>query len=121
MSLGIIEVITLLMSLSGLSVSNNPKPPTADQALEFALVDADLVAHFDAASVIPGNYKVLTALPNQPQVKASPELARTVRKAVAEIDGPRGLVKNMVGIDITTDVSDATAFLRIVPQHEPNM
>lgn len=121
MSFGIIEVITLLMGLSGLSVQPNPRAPTADQALEYAVADADLVAHFDAASVIPGNYKVLTALQNQPQIKASPELARAVRKAVAEIDGPRGLVKNMIGIDITTDVSDATAFLRMVPKQEPNV
>ncbi len=121
MSFGIIEVITLLMGLSGLSVQPNPRAPTADQALEYAVPDADVVAHFDAASVIPGNYKILTALQNQPQIKASPELARAVRKAVAEIDGPRALVKNMVGVDITTDVSDATAFVRIVPKQEPNV
>ncbi|HEY5947759.1 MAG TPA: hypothetical protein VIV40_19800 [Kofleriaceae bacterium] len=121
MSFGIIEVITLLMGLSGFSVQNNPKAPTADQALEYAVADADVVAHFDAASVIPGNYKVLTSLQNQPQIKASPELAKLVRKAIAEIDGPRGLVKNMVGIDLTTDVSDATAFLRIVPKQDPNL
>lgn len=121
MSFGIIEVITLLMGLSGLSVQANPKAPTADQALEYAVADADIVAHFDAASVIPGNYKVLTSLQNQPQIKASPELAKAVRKAVAEIDGPRGLVKNMVGVDITTDISDATAFLRIVPKQDPNV
>ena len=121
MSFGIIEVITLLMGLSGLGVQQNPKAPTAEQALEFAVADADIVAHFDAASVIPGNYKVLTSLQNQPQIKASPELAKAVRKAVAEIDGPRGLVKNMVGVDITTDISDATAFVRIVPKQEPNI
>ena len=66
MSFGIIEVITLLMGLSGLSVQNNPKAPTADVALEYAVADADIVAHFDAASVIPGNYKVLTELFNMP-------------------------------------------------------
>lgn len=121
MSFGIIEVITLLMSLSGFSVSQNPKAPTADQALEYAVADADLVAHFDAASVIPGNYKVLTSLQNQPQIKSSPELARTVRKVVTEIEGPRALVKNMVGVDVTTDVADATAFVRFVPKGEPDV
>src|SRR5690348_10235573 len=104
MSFGIIEVITLLMGLSGFSVSHNPKAPTADQALEYAVADADVVARFDAASVIPGNYKVLTSLQNQPQIKASPELARMVRKTVTEIEGPRALVKNMIGVDVTTDV-----------------
>lgn len=121
MSLGIIEVITLLMGLSGLGVQHNPKPATPEQALEFAVADADVVAHVDAASIIPGNYKMLTSLQNQPQIKASPELAKAVRKVVAELDGPRGLVKNMVGIDITTDISDATAFVRVVPQQDPNV
>jgi hypothetical protein len=119
-SFGIIEVITLLMGLSGLSVQNNPKAPTADQALEYAVADADLVAHFDAVSVIPGNYKVLTSLQNNPQIKASPELAKAVRKAIAEIDGPRGLAKMQFGVDITTDVHDATAFVRVVPKQDPN-
>lgn len=121
MSFGIIEVITLLLGLSGFSVQNNPKAPTADQALEFAVADADIVAHFDAASVIPGNYKVLTSLQNNPQIKASPELAKMVRRAIGEIDGPRGLVKAQLGIDLTTDVYDATAFLRIVPKQDPNV
>lgn len=121
MSLGIVEVITLLMALSGLSIQPNPRAPTAEQALEYAVADADVVVHFDAASVFPGNYRILTGLPNQPQIKASPQLSRAVRKAVAEIDGPRALVKNMVGVDITTDVSDATAFVRVVPAQEPQL
>jgi len=119
MSLGIIEVITLLMQLSGFSVANNPKAPTAEQALEYAVADADIVAHFDAVSVIPGNYKVLTSLQNQPQIKASPELAKAVRKATTEIEGPRGFIKGQFGVDLTSDIYDATAFLRIVPQQDP--
>ena len=121
MSFGIVEVITLLMGLSGFSVQNNPKAPTPEAALEYAISDADVVAHFDALAVIPHNYKVLTSLQNQPQIKANPELAKAVRKAVAEIDGPRGLVKQMTGIDLTTDISDATAFVRIVPKQDPNL
>jgi len=119
--IGIIEVITLLMGLAGFSIGTNPKAPTAAQALEYAVADADIVAHLDATSLIPGNYKVLTQLQNQPQIKASPELAKTVRKALAEIDGPRGLLKSTTGIDVTTDVSDATAFVRFVPKQEPVM
>jgi len=85
------------------------------------VADADVIAHVDVGALVPNNYKVLTNLPNQPQIKASPELAKAVRKMVAEIDGPRGLVKGMTGIDLITDVSDLTAFVQIVPrQDEPN-
>jgi hypothetical protein len=121
MGIGIVEIITLLMGLAGFSVGTNPNAPTGDQALQYAMSDADIVVHFDAGSVIPNNYKVLKNLQNQPQIKASPELAKAVRKMVAEVDGPRGLAQQMVGVDLTTDVSDATAFIKINKGSDPNL
>jgi hypothetical protein len=121
MGIGIVEIITLLMGLAGFSVGTNPNAPTGDQALQYAMSDADIVVHFDAGSVIPNNYKVLKNLQNQPQIKASPELAKAVRKMVAEVDGPRGLAQQMVGVDLTTDVSDATAFIKINKGSDPNV
>src|SRR4051794_39671602 len=115
MSVGIIEVVSLLLGLNGFGVQANPKAPNADQALEYAVPDADLVAHFDAVSVIPGNYKALTQLADQPSIKGSPELAKEVRDLVMQIEAPRGMVKGMTGIDLTTDIYDATAFVQIVP------
>jgi hypothetical protein len=120
MSVGIIEVVSLLLGLNGFGVQPNPKAPSADQALEYAVPDADLVAHFDAVSVIPGNYKALTQLVDQPSIKGSPELAKEVRDLVTQIEAPRGMVKGMTGIDLTSDIYDATAFVQIVPGHDPN-
>jgi hypothetical protein len=120
MNVGIVELITLLMGLSGFSVGTNPKAPTPEAALEYALPDADLIAHVDAGAVIPHNYKILTNLPNHPQIKASPELAKAVRKMVAEVEGPRGLVKQMTGLDLATDISDATAFVKVNANQEPS-
>src|SRR5215216_6390185 len=97
--LGVIEVISLLLGLSGFGVQPNPKAPTPDQALQYALPDADLIVQFDAASVIPHNFKVLTNLPNQPQIKSSPELAKMVRKAIGEVESARGIAKIASGID----------------------
>jgi len=120
MDFGIVELITLLMGVSGFSVGTNPKAPTPEASLQYAVADADFIAHFDVGAVVPSNYKVLANLPNQPQIKASPELAKAIRKMVAEVDGPRGLVKGMTGIDLTSDISDATAFFQIVPKQDPN-
>ncbi|MBA3457122.1 MAG: hypothetical protein H0T42_28825 [Deltaproteobacteria bacterium] len=120
MSFGIVEVITLFLGMSGFGLQTNPKAPTAEQSLMYAMPDADVVVHFDAASVVPGNYKVLQNLPNQPQIKATPELAKMVRQAIGEVEGARGLAKGMTGIDLVTDISDATIFLQIVPQQDPN-
>ena len=75
-SFGIIEVITLLMGLSGLGVQNNPKARTADVALEYAVADADVIAHFDAASVIPEHGK--KAASNTPDLVALPRARRNL-------------------------------------------
>src|SRR5689334_19670820 len=88
--LGFVEVILLLLGLSNVGLQANPNPPTADASLQYAMADADIVLHVDAATFVPNNYKVLMQLGNQPQIKASPELSKLVREAVAEIDGMRG-------------------------------
>src|SRR4051812_35074094 len=118
---GIVEIIALLLSLAGFGLQSNPKAPTADQALEYAMPDADVVVRFDAAAVIPGNYKVLTSLVDQPQIKASPELQKLVRQAINEIEGARGLAKSTTGIDFTTDVYDGTLFLQVPAQGDPKV
>jgi hypothetical protein len=118
---GLVDVITLLLGLSGFGLQNNPKPPTPEASLQYAIADADVVVHFDAASVIPGNYKKLTELADQPQIKASPDLAKAVRKAVTEVDAGRGLVKGLTGIDLATDIADATLFVQVkVGGGDPN-
>src|SRR4051812_49341433 len=110
---GIVDVITLLLGLSGFGLQPNPKPPTPEASLQYAIADADVVVHFDAASVIPGNYRKLTELGDNPQIKASPDLAKLVRQGVTEVDSARGLVKTMTGIDLATDIADATMFVQI--------
>ena len=119
MSFGIIEIITLLLGMAGFGLSANPKAPTADQALRYAVDDADVAVHLDAASIVPGNFKLLSQLADQPQIKASRELQKMVREAVGQIEGGRGMAKLATGLDVTTDISDATAFFRIVPHADP--
>ncbi|MEO6773687.1 MAG: hypothetical protein ABI467_11815 [Kofleriaceae bacterium] len=114
MSFGIVEIISLLLSLGGLGLSPNPKPPTVDASLQYGVPDADLVVHFDAASVVPGNFKVLEQLPVQPEIQASPELARAARQLVNEVEGPRNMAKGMIGFDPVNDLSDVTAFVKHV-------
>lgn len=117
---GFVEIITLLLGLSGFGIQPNPKAPTPDVSLQYAMPDADVVVHFDVGAVVPNNYKVLTQLPNNPGIKASPELSKMVRKAINEIEGGRGLAKTATGIDLAADVNDATVFFRIVPNRDPS-
>ena len=69
--LGFVEVILLLLGLSNFGLQANPTPPTADASLQYAMPDADVVLHVDAATFVPNNYRALTQLENQPQIKAS--------------------------------------------------
>jgi len=119
MSLGLVEVISLMLGLGGFGVEHNPNAPSPDVALQYALPDADLVVHFDAAAVVPKNYKVLTSLPNTPAIKSSPELVDGIRKMIGEVEGVRGIAKMATGVDLVSDVNDATVFLRIVPKQAP--
>lgn len=110
---GIVEIISLLMGMSGFGVQANPKAPTADASLQYALPDPDVVVHFDAIPVVPNNYKALTALPNNPAIRASKELSEMIRKSITQVEGARGMAKAATGIDVVTDVYDATVFLKI--------
>jgi len=120
MSFGIIDVITLLLGMAGFGLTPNPHPPTADQALRYAIADADIVAHIDAASLIPRNYKLLSQLADQPQVRSSPELKKLLREVTGEIEGARGIAKLTTGIDATADIADATAFLQLASLSRPS-
>ena len=122
MGFGIVEVIALLLGLSGFGLQNNPKAPTPDQALEFAMPDADITAHVDIGAIVPGNYKILLSLADQPAIRSSPDLVKMVKDVVMQVEGGRGALKTMTGLDITTDVSDATVFLKFVaPGKNPDM
>jgi hypothetical protein len=46
-------------------------------------------------------------------------MAKSMRELVATIEGGRGIVKTMTGVDLATDVADATAFVQLVPQSKP--
>jgi hypothetical protein len=116
--LGFVEVIVLLLGLSNFGLQPNPNPPTADASLQYAMPDADIVLHVDAATFVPNNYKALTQLGNQPGIKTSPELSKIVRELMAEIEGARGIAKTTVGIDPTTDISSATVSLQILPNKQ---
>jgi hypothetical protein len=117
--LALVEVISLLLGLAGFGLAPNPNAATSAQALHYAIPDADVVVHVDLASIVPGNFKTLLALPGQPHIKSSPELLKVVRKVVAEADGARTVARATTGIDLASDLTDATVFLQLVPGKDP--
>lgn len=110
---GIYEVIALALALGGFGVKANPKAPSADVVLEYAVEDADAFAYVDAVPLIPGNYSVLKQLPDAPEIKGNAVLSDLVTKAVNQVEGARGAVKAAVGVDLTTDLSNAEVFAKL--------
>lgn len=118
--IGFAEIIVLLLSIGGFGLTPNPTPPTPDQSLAYAAPEADLIVHFDAATVVPGNYKSLIRLGEEPAIKNTPQLRDMVRQIVGQVEGGRGMAKGLLGLDVTTDIASATVFLQFVAQRDPN-
>lgn len=116
---GFVEVITLLLALSGFGVDADPKAPTGDTVLKFAVEDADAVVHLDTQAFLPRNIKVVTGLPDDASVKQIPELLATAKEIKANVEGVRGMAKAMAGVDPFTDISSATAFVSVDDHGEP--
>lgn len=116
-----VEVIALLFGMSGFGIHADTHPPTADQVLEYGIADADVSAYVDAASLIPGNYEVLTHLADQPEVRSSPELEQAVKEIVSQVEAPRTMMKAMTGVDPVHDVYDAAMFVRSVPHRSADV
>jgi hypothetical protein len=118
--IGFGEIIVLLLSLGGFGLTPNPTPPTPDQSLAYGAAEADLVVHFDAATVVPGNFKALTKLADEPAIKASPELRDTLRQAIGQIEAGRGMARGMLGLDPVNDINSATIFVQLLPERDPS-
>lgn len=114
-------IIVLLLGAHGFGVQENPNPPSSDQVLEYAVPDADAVGYVDLASLIPGNYEILSHLADQPELKRLPELRQAVKELVAEIDGPRAAMKAATGIDPVHDLYNATVFVRYTPHADDDV
>lgn len=110
--IGFGDVIALLLALGGFGVEPNPKPASADVVLEYAVDDADMIGYLDAVPLIPGNYTALKKLADNPDIKSNRELKELVDRATNEVETSRSTVKAMLGIDLTTDLSNATVFLK---------
>lgn len=117
--IGFGEIIILLLSLGGFGLQPNPTPPTPDQSLAYAAPEADLIVHFDIATVVPGNYKVLGKLADEPAIKSVPELRDMVRKTIGQAEAGRGMARGMLGLDPVNDLNSATAFVQLAKQGDP--
>nr|HEX4318740.1 hypothetical protein [Kofleriaceae bacterium] len=117
---GFIEIISLLLGLAGFGLHPNPKAPTLDQTLQYAMPDPDVTVQVDVTSVLGDNYKAFVALPQQPQIQQSPDLAKTIQQVVDQVEGGRGMVQGMTGVNVATDVADVTVFGQFVAgQNDP--
>jgi hypothetical protein len=112
---GLLQVIGLMLALGGFGVDENKKALDADDVLEYAVPDADVVIHADVAAVAPRNYDALIALRDDAAVKSSPDALALVKKLRTNLEGVRGMAKSVTGVDLVDDVRAVTVFLDLVP------
>ena len=117
--IGFIELITILVTMSGFGVSQNPNAPSPDEVMKYAPAKADLMVHVDLQAVLPGNYKVLTTMANHELLKKQPDLRRQVQEELGQLEQGLLLVKGFTGIDLINDVHSATAWLAMTKAGPP--
>ena len=118
---GFLELVTLMLALSGFGIDSNRKAPSADAVLAYTVEDAEVVAHLDVVAVGPRNHKVLVGLPDDPMVKANPDLLALAKKLKSNVDGVRGMAKAVAGLDPVNDITSVTLYVDFVPGAEPQM
>ncbi len=111
--LGLTEIIAFLMALSGFGVEPNPKAVGAAEVGRYAPAEADIMVHLDTTALVPGNFKALLDLQSNKDLAAIPALRTELRKAVAQVDSGRGMLKATLGLDVTTDVTSVTGFAHV--------
>src|SRR5688572_33274581 len=112
--MGATELIVLLLSLSGFGVSANPNAPSAQELAKYAPDAPDFVVHFDAAAVLPGNWKYLQSLPEKPEFQGSPALKGAITGGVEMAKAGIQMVKDQAGFDPINDFSSVTGYFSIV-------
>lgn len=108
-------ILAMLLAITSFSVKSNPKAPGADAVLEHAIDEADVVVHLDWKATVGDNYPTFQKLADDPQIKLVPELARALREGVTQAEGGRAMAKNMIGIDLVSDLTSFTAFIKLPP------
>jgi hypothetical protein len=116
---GFLELITLMLALSGFGVDSNKNAPTADTVLAYTVDEADVVAYLDVVAVGPRNHKVLVGLPDDPTVKASPEALALAKKLKTNVEGVRGMAKAVAGLDPVNDITSVTLYVDLAPGADP--
>jgi len=112
---GFVEVITVMLALGGFDVAVDPRPPTANVVLTYAVPDADAMIYVDAAAVLPGNYEAAIALADADVLAADPDLRTRARELAVTLEGAVGLAKSALHVDLVHDVTSVTAFFAHVP------
>jgi hypothetical protein len=113
------ELIVLLLALSGFGVAQNPNAPTSQEVLKYAPA-ADVMIHVDLEAVVPNNWAKLVALPDDPTIKAVPELADEIRGMVQMAKGGVEMAKGTIGFDPIQDLDSVTAWAQYGDKGDPS-
>ncbi len=107
------ELIAILLSLSGFGVEKNPSPPASIDIVKYAPAQSDYMMYVDLETVLPKNYDAFLALPKQKVLRNSARALKPLLQAIKEAEAGRRLVKGMLGFDPARDVKHVALFANV--------
>jgi hypothetical protein len=106
--MSIVEIVTILLSLTDFGIQPSPQPIPPADAIRLAPERPDVAAHVDFGAFVPNNHRALTTLASK--LRAGTEERITIDKALAGIEAGRAAAKVATGVDPVADLSSATGF-----------
>ncbi len=119
MEAGFIELLSVLLSLSGFGVPANPNAPSAAEVMKYAPASADYALYVDLEAVVPHNYQVLTSLPGQAALKANRQARHAIEDVVKQAEAGRTMIKQLTGIDPITDIKSVAMWVTLADAGDP--
>lgn len=119
--MGLLELLALLSALSGFGVDENPAAPSAADVLASAPAHADYMVHIDLGAVLPNNYARLARLPENDALAKEPRAREELRAVLEQIEGGRGMLRGLLGMDPITDLHSATLWISVPDAGEPEL
>ncbi len=110
-SLGVSEMILVLLALGGFGAAANPSAPPAAEVLRYAPAEVDFFAHLDVEAVVPRNYDAFRKLPSDPALRGVPSVQTELAAKVTEVEKGVADLKAKVGIDVVRDIRSLTLFV----------
>ncbi len=108
-----VQLLSVLFSLADFGVAQSAKAPSPAEVSKYGVEDADVFLFVDLEPVVAKNYRAFVALRDKKEVRAVPELAGSIDRAVSEAEAGREQARKMFGVDPVTDLRSIAMWVKL--------